>query len=362
MAKSGLGRQTYTIEVKTSEIMQEVLTNAEYHFRVGDASGTDEAGKFRGPATHNIVHEKKESKVHAHSTIHATFELDAVPSQRWWMGYMTNMESKEILGQKRISFGQIYALTASGVEVRTPDFQSSWVPKRGFGFQNHINAAPVLLREPSNRHCGNLTSLPDSAAVRPWQPLWVPGVGRLEPRVRPVKRKVAMWFQNKYNTAMLSTSDQSLKWEVEWDDYGEAHDRELTVYYWSNGQFHGEEEPAPFSQGGFQEVAPSKDLVPESQNNGFDPASHLPDEEYQNTGFDPDNQLPDDDYQNTGFDPENEIPEDSQNQGFQPDDGFANEEINESPAKGANGTALKAKKAPQALGTRLKVTMMNGGT
>jgi hypothetical protein len=62
MAKSGLGRQTYTVEVKTSETMQEVLTNAEYHFRVGDASGTDEAGKFRGPATHNIVHEKKESK------------------------------------------------------------------------------------------------------------------------------------------------------------------------------------------------------------------------------------------------------------------------------------------------------------
>jgi hypothetical protein len=170
-----------------------------------------------------------------------------------------------------------------------------------------------------------------------------------------------MWFQNKYNTAMLSTSDQSLKWEVEWDDYGEAQNRELTVYYWSNGQFHGEQEPAPFSQGGFHEVAQSKDAVSDFQNTGFDPASQLPEEDSQNNGFNPENQLPDDNYQNTGYDPENEIFDDSQNQGFQPDDEFADEGFNDVAAKGINGTALGAKKAPQALGTRLKVTMMNGG-
>ena len=289
----------------------------------------------------------------------------------------------------------MYTLSASGIEVKTPKATPSWIPERGFGFENFKTVAPVLLRGPAiQRRCGPNTHKfappPNSAAITPHQPLWVPGVGKLIPRIPlpSVKRKVAIWFQNEYETAMMTTADQSRKWEIEWEDRGDIASPELTLHFLDNGIFsHDDKATATgFSQGGFQETVMQR----ESENEGFQeeeiPAGGVPlgENEIQNEGFQPHDEAQDDDFQNHGFEPQDEVDDgdyenegfheevqhdDFQNGGFQPCEDEVPQLTSTQPksnlrasSKKVNGNAtVLSKSVPQTkTGAKLKVTLMNG--
>jgi hypothetical protein len=332
--------------------------------------------------------------------ITATFELERPHLPEYWMAYRnegkvptnpTNHRanpahtdppgSTKIEGKKRIHFGQIYSLTAAGIEVSTPSKDENWVPPTGFGFRNHRTAAPIILVGHAE-HCGHTP--PDSAAINPDQPLWVPGVGRLEPHP-PCKRAIAVWFQSEFNAPTLRTGDQSVFWQIEWSDYGES--RHLVCYYTEGGQFshtpqppktnnkpHGNGvceppkkpvqqppagvdgvnlakppagKPNNFSQGGF----------PKAEGNSFSqggfPAPAKP-EEFQNKGYNPPpptTAAPPP--QNTGYHPpatssafaQNGFPPhvlgaESQNSGFDPTQTKVARTVSQYEASGKNGAGV----------------------
>jgi hypothetical protein len=297
--------------------------------------------------------------------ITATFELERPHLPEYWMAYRTEGKysdrdpssqpptnpltaiashtgSTKIEGKKRIHFGQIYSLTAKGVEVTTPPQTDTWVPRTGFGFRNHRTAAPIILvARHTDEHCGHTP--PDSAAINPDQPLWVPGVGKLEPHP-PCKRSIAVWFQSEFNAPTLRTGDQSVFWQIEWSDYGDS--RHLSCYYspagaFTNSAHHHHQHPEPKSEPqpqpqpnkGVQPPQPHVDGVnlakpPTNKPHNFSQGG-FPDFEFQNKGFQPPSNtsttaaapttVPESTPQNTGFQPppQPEAPSSAQN-GFPP--------------------------------------------
>lgn len=251
-----------------------------------------------------------------------------------------------------------------GVKVSNPH-DKDWVPARGFGFQNIITAAPVVLQEdPDHPGC----TPPDSMAMNFHQCLWVPGVGIIEPLA--IERKLAVWFENgPVKGSKVRTGDQSLMYKVEWYDFGDAASRKLKLWYSKVGVFADHEDP--------DMPKPVPDVC-EPQNKGFQP-----EEEYQNKGFQPQKeeyqnksfQLEEGESQNQGFQPEDEDSDyqnkgfhfeedesDHQNEGFQPAEEVKAPEPEPSrvvskPQKPVNGTS--GGKLPHR-GSRMKVTMMNG--
>lgn len=196
-----------------------------------------------------------------------------------------------------MEFGQVYSLGKDGVEVIHPR-DKDWVPQKGFGFQNIYTVSPVVLQEdplhpgctPADHHALNLP-----------QPLWVPGVGKIEPFA--VERHLGVWFQSSSRGARFEEADQSLMYRVSWQDYGDAASRKLHLWYSKSGIL-TDEDPEPLKP-------QSKPILDDSDDSS----------EHENHGFQPqDDEVEYGDFQNKGFQPQGDEVEygDPQNKGFQP--------------------------------------------